>query len=91
MLYFVCAALRTYIHHDPVVLLKTLEMFRQLLQMDRKLDKYRNILVTEVNHLLRAAEENLTNEADLHRINRMAELLRDESAADKRIVKISET
>ena len=91
LLYFVCAALRTYIHHDPVVLLKTLEMFRQLLQMDRKLDKYRNILVTEVNHLLRAAEENLTNEADLHRINRMAELLRDESAADKRIVKISET
>ena len=90
LLYFVLAALRTYIHHDPVVLLKTLDMFRQLLQMDRKLDKYRETVVLEVNNLLRDAEANLKNEADLGRINRMAERLREESAADRRIVKIDE-
>lgn len=90
LLYYVTAALRTYIHHDPVVLLKTLDMFRQLLQMDRKLEKYRNLLVEEVNILLRTAEEHLTNQADLHRINEMAGRLRRESTADKRVVKISE-
>lgn len=76
LLYFVLADLRQYSRHDPVVMIKLLSMFELLLKQDRELDKYRNVLIPELNALLEDAKNHIDNSYDRQRIETMGKALR---------------
>ena len=86
LLYYIMADMRQYCRHDPVVMIKLLTMFRLLLQQDRELKKYQQILIREANALLADARKHIDNETDLERIEQMGASLQEINSSKRRIM-----